>query len=365
MEAVVTRSTGSWYELRSLAGGGTTGEAGHPQIFKARLRGKLRLGGSRSTNPVVVGDNVVCSVDDSTPGGEVWIEEILPRRNYIIRRSSNLSRESHIIAANIDRALVVATLFSPVTSPEFIDRFLVTCEAYGIPATILLNKMDLAMAEAPEAVERFTEIYTGAGYPVIHASAVTGQGVDEVRELLKGRTTLVSGNSGVGKSTLIKAVSPGLDIRIGEVSRSHGKGMHTTTFSQMYPLDFREKQADAALRSAPDLGCTMSTILGQAHSQALHIPAFDENSSEGEDVGGYIIDTPGIKGFGLIDISPAELSRYFPDLMRFSPGCGYYNCTHTHEPECAVIRAVEEGKIAGERYISYLKMLEQDGKYRS
>ncbi len=336
--AVVTRSTGSWYELRDVEG----------RVFKARLRGKLRLGGSRSTNPVVVGDNVVCYVEAS--GGEVWIEEILPRRNYIIRRSSNLSRESHIIAANIDRALVVATLFSPVTSPEFIDRFLVTCEAYAIPATILLNKMDLAMAEAPEAVERFTEVYRGAGYRVIHASAKTGQGTGEVRELLKGRTTLVSGNSGVGKSTLIKAVSPGLDIRIGEVSRSSKKGMHTTTFSQMYPLGFREKQADAAL--------------------TLHPIAFDENRADGgnnanNDSEGYIIDTPGIKGFGLIDISPAELSRYFPDFVRFSPGCGYYNCTHTHEPDCAVIRALEAGEIAQERYISYLKMLEEDGKYRS
>jgi ribosome biogenesis GTPase len=303
-EATVIRSTGSWYEVR-----GETGE-----VWQARIRGRLRLGGRRSTNPVVVGDRVVCSSDQ---GGEVWIEEILPRTNYIIRRASNLSKESHIIASNIDQAVVVATLFSPATSPEFIDRFLVTSEAYRIPATIMLNKTDLA-EQTPEALAHFTTIYEQAGYRVIHTSTVTGQGVGEFGDYLRGKTTLVSGNSGVGKSTLIKTVEPTLDIRIGEVSRAHHKGMHTTTFSQMYPL------------------------------------------SEG----GYIIDTPGIKGFGLIDIDSAELGRYFPDFRRFSPECQYYNCTHVHEPGCAVMRAVEEGTISEERYISYLKMLEEDEKYR-
>ncbi len=301
--ATVVRSTGSWYEVRTDSG----------ETIKARIRGRLRLGGSRSTNPVVVGDRVECSGE----GDEVWIEEILPRRNYIIRRSSNLSKESHVIAANINQAVVVATLFAPETSMEFIDRFLVTCEAYEIPATILLNKMDLA-AQHPEAVEHFTAVYELAGYPVMHASTVTGQGVNEFREYLRGRTTLVSGNSGVGKSTLIKAVEPSLDIRIGEISKAHHKGMHTTTFSQMYPLSF----------------------------------------------GGYIIDTPGIKGFGLIDIGHEELYHYFPDLMRAAGDCQYYNCTHTHEPGCAVISAVEEGGISEDRYISYLKMLEDDEKYR-
>jgi ribosome biogenesis GTPase len=296
---------------------------GNTPVFKARVRGRLRLSGSRSTNPVVVGDYVKCSVSegvtDASGNPEVWIEEVEPRRNYIIRRSSNLSRESHIIAANLDQAVVVATLFSPVTAPEFIDRFLVTCEAYSIPATIVLNKTDLAAAEGMGgAVEHFVSIYEGAGYPVMLASALNGQGVSELREFLRGRTTLISGNSGVGKSTLIKAVSPGLDIRIGEISRAHQKGMHTTTFSQMYPL-------------------------------------------AGE---GYIIDTPGIKGFGLIDIGGGELYHFFPDLMRVAPDCQYYNCTHTHEPGCAVMRAVDDGRIAPERYVSYLKMLEEDEKYR-
>jgi ribosome biogenesis GTPase len=265
---------------------------------------------------VVVGDRVECSVE---PGGEVWIETVLPRDNYIIRRSSNLSRESHIIAANLDQALVVATLFSPVTAPEFIDRFLVTCEAYRIPAAIELNKTDLARAEGyDEALHHFESVYRGAGYRVIPTSAVTGEGIEGLRGFLRGRTTLVSGNSGVGKSTLIGAVSPGLDIRVGEISRAHGKGMHTTTFSQMYPLAN----------------------------------------------GGDIIDTPGIKGFGLVDIGGEELYHFFPEMMRAAPDCAYYNCTHTHEPGCAVIRAVESGGISEDRYISYLKMLEEDGKYR-
>ncbi len=306
--ATVTRSTGSWYECRRDASSGAAG--GCEEVFRARLRGKLRLGGSRATNPVVVGDRVECVYSE----GDVWIEKVLPRKNYVIRRASNLSRESHIIAANVDQALVVATLAAPVTSQEFIDRFLVTCEAYSIPVTIVLNKTDL---EVP--TERFVEVYERAGYEVMQMSALTGQGVSELREFLTGKTTLISGNSGVGKSTLIKAIAPDLDVRIGEISSATGKGKHTTTFSQMY-----------------ELGC-----------------------------GTYVIDTPGIKGFGLIDIEPAELARYFPDFVRVAPDCEYYNCTHTHEPNCAVIQAVEAGIIGEERYESYLKMLEEDGKHRS
>jgi ribosome biogenesis GTPase len=261
-----------------------------------------------------VGDVVACEkdVDDS-----YVISSIEQRRNYIIRRASNLSKESHIIAANIDQALLVVTLFSPETANEFVDRFLVTCEAYKIPVTILLAKIDLAR-KRPELIEEFRSIYESAGYPIVEISATEGEGVERVKELLCGKTTLLSGNSGVGKSTLVQAVEPGLDIRTGEISQSHNKGKHTTTFSTMYPL------------------------------------------SEG----GFIIDTPGIKGFGLIDIEEAELAHYFPEMMRFLPECRFYNCSHTHEPHCAVVEAVERGDISYSRYESYLKMKDDDEKYR-
>lgn len=300
---VVLRATGSLYEV-------LLGE----RTVSCRIRGRLRLKGVRSTNPVVVGDIVRCERDET---GETVIADIEPRRNYIIRRASNLSKESHIIAANLDQALLVATLFSPETAPEFIDRFLVTCEAYKVPVTILLAKADLART-APEAMAAFHDTYERAGYRVIDVSATEGEGVDTVRDLLRGRTTLLSGNSGVGKSTLVAAVERTAEVRTAEISRSHHKGRHTTTFSTMYPL------------------------------------------SEG----GYIIDTPGIKGFGLIDIDDAELAHYFPEMMRWLPECRYYNCSHTHEPHCAVIEAVERGDIALSRYESYLKILDEDDKYR-
>lgn len=300
---VVLRATGSLYEV-------LLGE----RTVSCRIRGRLRLKGVRSTNPVVVGDIVRCERDET---GETVIADVEPRRNYIIRRASNLSKESHIIAANLDQALLVATLFSPETAPEFIDRFLVTCEAYKVPVTILLAKADLART-APEAMAAFHDTYERAGYRVIDVSATEGDGVDAVRDLLRGRTTLLSGNSGVGKSTLVAAVERTAEVRTAEISRSHHKGRHTTTFSTMYPL------------------------------------------SEG----GYIIDTPGIKGFGLIDIDDAELAHYFPEMMRWLPECRYYNCSHTHEPDCAVIEAVERGDIALSRYESYLKILDEDDKYR-
>ena len=290
---VVLRATGSLYEV-------LLGE----RTVSCRIRGRLRLKGVRSTNPVVVGDIVRCERDET---GETVIADVEPRRNYIIRRASNLSKES----------LLVATLFSPETAPEFIDRFLVTCEAYKVPVTILLAKADLART-APEAMAAFHDTYERAGYRVIDVSATEGEGVDAVRDLLRGRTTLLSGNSGVGKSTLVAAVERTAEVRTAEISRSHHKGRHTTTFSTMYPL------------------------------------------SEG----GYIIDTPGIKGFGLIDIDDAELAHYFPEMMRWLPECRYYNCSHTHEPHCAVIEAVERGDIALSRYESYLKILDEDDKYR-
>lgn len=298
--ATVVRATGSWYDV--LHDGA---------MLRCRIRGKLRLKGVRSTNPVVVGDEAVCEAD----GGDCVIVDIVPRRNYVIRRASNLSKESHIIAANVDQALLMVTLRSPETPKEFADRFLVTCEAYKVPAAILLSKIDLQDAEA---VAEFRAVYEGAGYRVLEVSAKEGRGVEEARKLLAGRTTLVSGNSGVGKSTLIQTIDPSLDIRTGEISDSHHKGRHTTTFSTMYPLA----------------------------------------------EGGAVIDTPGIKGFGLLDIDDAELWHYFPEMMRVAPGCRFYNCTHTHEPGCAVVEAVKAGEIAWSRYESYLKILDDDEKYR-
>lgn len=297
----VTRATGSWYEVATEEG-----------TLRCRIRGRLRLKGVRSTNPVVVGDRVRCESDEN---GDHAIVAVEPRRNYVIRRASNLSKESHIIAANVDRALLMVTLRQPETAPEFVDRFLVTCEAYKVPVTILLSKIDL---QEPEAVAAFRAVYEAAGYPVLEVSTATGQGVAEVKELLRGSTSLISGNSGVGKSTLVQAIDPALDIRTGEISESHGKGRHTTTFSTMYPLAG----------------------------------------------GGRVIDTPGIKGFGLIDIDDGELWHYFPEMMRIGRDCRFYNCTHTHEPGCAVAEAVREGAISPLRYESYLKMLDDDDKYR-
>lgn len=302
VEGVVISSTGSWYEVSTERG-----------MLTCRIRGRLRLKGIRSTNPVVVGDRVMVEPD----GDSSAIVEILPRHNYVIRRASNLSKESHIIAANIDRALLIVTLHSPVTAREFVDRFLVTCEAYRVPVTIVLGKADMLVGDYEAEAEEFEAIYGDAGYDIIRLSSTTGEGVEQIRELLKNRTTLVAGNSGVGKSTLVGYIDPTLDIRTGEISESHHKGKHTTTFSTMYPIE-----------------------------------------------GGYIIDTPGIKGFGLIDIDSRELCRYFPEMMRLAPDCRFYNCTHTHEPGCAVRDAVEQGFVAWSRYESYLKILDEDDKYR-
>ncbi|MBQ5737429.1 MAG: ribosome small subunit-dependent GTPase A [Alistipes sp.] len=301
-EGIVISSTGSWYEVATEAG-----------VLNCRIRGRLRLKGIRSTNPVVVGDRVIVEPD----GESSVIVGIIPRRNYIIRRASNLSKESHIIAANLDQALLIVTLHSPTTPREFVDRFLVTCEAYKVPVTIVLGKADILSEEHADEAEEFTAIYEDAGYRVMRLSSITDEGVEEIRAMLRDRTTLVAGNSGVGKSTLVGSIDPSLDIRTGEISESHHKGKHTTTFSTMYALE-----------------------------------------------GGYIIDTPGIKGFGLIDIEGRELCRYFPEMMRLSPSCRFYNCTHTHEPGCAVTEAVKEGRVAWSRYDSYLKILDEDDKYR-
>ena len=302
LEGTVISSTGSWYEVATEQG-----------TLNCRIRGRLRLKGVRSTNPVVVGDHVVVEPD----GDSSAIVDIIPRRNYVIRRASNLSKESHIIAANVDHALLLVTLHSPATPREFVDRFLVTCEAYKVPVTILLGKADLLEGEHQAEAEEFEAVYRDAGYDIIRLSSMEGRGVERVREFISGHTILLAGNSGVGKSTLIGTIAPDIEIRTGEISESHHKGKHTTTFSTMYRVG-----------------------------------------------DGYIIDTPGIKGFGLIDIDDKELCRYFPEMMRLAPDCRFYNCTHTHEPGCAVRSAVEEGRVAWSRYESYLKILDEDDKYR-
>lgn len=302
LEGTVISSTGSWYEVATEQG-----------TLNCRIRGRLRLKGVRSTNPVVVGDRVVVEPD----GDSSAIVDIIPRRNYVIRRASNLSKESHIIAANVDHALLLVTLHSPATPREFVDRFLVTCEAYKVPVTILLGKADLLEGEHQAEAEEFEAVYRDAGYDIIRLSSTEGRGVERVREFISGHTILLAGNSGVGKSTLIGTIAPDIEIRTGEISESHHKGKHTTTFSTMYRVG-----------------------------------------------DGYIIDTPGIKGFGLIDIDDKELCRYFPEMMRLAPDCRFYNCTHTHEPGCAVRSAVEEGRVAWSRYESYLKILDEDDKYR-
>ena len=300
MRGLVVKSTGSWYTVLV-----------DNQAVQARLRGSLRLSDYTSTAPAVVGDRVEL-VQNTT--NEWVIDSVEERKNYLVRRSTNLSRQKHIIAANIDRLYVVATLASPPTPLEFIDRVLVGAECYGVPATILINKSDIAPPNA-----YFRSIYERAGYRVEAVSAKTGLGIEALRQEIAGKTVLFSGNSGVGKSSLINALDPSLSARTGEISAAHGKGKHTTTFSEIFPLAG----------------------------------------------GGYLIDTPGIKGFGLVEVEKEELYHYFPELLEHSKGCSFYNCTHTHEPGCAVVEAVEAKQIAAERYDSYVKMFEGDeGKYR-
>jgi len=291
----------------------------HPHsgaLFDCTVRGKLRLHDIATTNPIAAGDRV-----DVAPQSERLgvIENVQARKNYIIRRSTNLSKQAHIIAANVDSALLIVTIDHPATRMEFIDRFLVTCEAYKVPVKIVVNKMDLYHNEQVAAVRHFEEIYAGAGYEVIRASARSGLHIAALREEVKDKLCLFSGPSGVGKSSLINAMDAGLRLRTGTISEVHQKGTHTTTFYEI---------VDTAS-------------------------------------GGHIIDSPGIKGFGLIDVEKEELYHFFPELFRCAAGCKYTMCTHTHEPACAVKKAVEGGAIAIERYESYLKMRDDEGgKYR-
>lgn len=332
MEATVVKHTGSHYLLSALP---------EWNLFPAVLRGKIRLKGSTATNPVAVGDRVSyeftpnmsasgsygragesglpsAGSDVPTEQNPAVITAVLPRRNYVIRRSTNLSRQAHIIAANVDRAFIVVTIDFPEVKLPFLDRLLVTCEVYNVPVTIVINKCDLYGEEYRDRLDAFHSIYEGAGYPVLEVSAETGLGVDVLRGYCRDSVSLFSGVSGVGKSSLIKALDPSLDPKVGEISYAHLQGRHTTTFYEMYRLAS----------------------------------------------GGFIIDTPGIRGFGLVDLEREEIASYFPEMLRASENCRFTPCTHTHEPGCAVKAAVEDGTISYERYSSYLGMLEDETKYR-
>ena len=308
--ATVVKNAGSHYLLSALPDW---------ELFPAVLRGRVRLDRSGATNPVAVGDRVRYETDGAaTEEHPAVIKEILPRDNYLIRRSTNLSRQSHVIAANLDQAVIVVSLLFPEIKLPFLDRILVTCEVYKVPVLIVLTKVDLYRAEAPELVAGFHKIYEGAGYPVLETSVRTGEGIEALRERCRGRINLFSGESGVGKSSLIKALDPALDPKIGKISVAHLQGKHTTSLYEMYRLA----------------------------------------------TGGFVIDTPGLRGFGLVDLEKEEISKYFPEMLSVMDDCRFVPCTHTHEPGCAVKAAVDDGRISAERYNSYLGMLEEDKKFR-
>lgn len=309
-EATVVKNSGSHYLLSRLP---------EWDLFPAVLRGRVRLANSESTNPVAIGDRVIYEADgEITEQNPALIREVLPRRNHLVRKSVNLSKRSQVIAANLDQAVIVVSLLFPELKWPFLDRILVTCGVYGIPAVIALNKVDLYRDEAPELVELFRNVYEGAGYRVIQTSGITGEGIEELREACRDKLSLFSGESGVGKSSLIKAVDPSLTPKTGNISAAHLQGRHTTSLSEMYRLQG----------------------------------------------GGYMIDTPGIRGFGLVNLEKEEIYKYFPEMLRCSDNCRFVPCTHTHEPGCAVKQAVDEGLISPERYNSYLGMLEEGGKFR-
>ena len=313
-EATVVKNAGSHYMLSMLP---------EWNPFPAVLKGRIRLKANDSTNPVAVGDKVrfeadAESADVVTLTNPALITEILDRKNYVVRKSTNLSRQSHVIAANIDMAFAVVTLYFPEVKLPFLDRMLVTCEVYGVPVTIVMNKVDLYREEAPEFTQNFIDIYTKAGYKVVQTSAKTGEGIDELREICRDKVCLFSGESGVGKSSLIKALDSSLDPKVGKISVAHLQGKHTTSLYEMYRLAS----------------------------------------------GGTVIDTPGLRGFGLVNLEKEEIARYFPEMLKAAEHCRFTPCTHTHEPGCAVKEAVENGEISPERYTSYLGMIEDDKKFR-
>ena len=310
MKGLVIKNTGSWYTVQTDDG----------QLLDCKVKGNFRLRGIRSTNPVAVGDRVTIQTPLPSGGqGGGFITEIEDRRNYIIRKSINLSKQSHIIAANVDQALLVVTVVRPQTNTTFIDRFLASAEAYRVPVVLLFNKTDLLDADELHYQQMLIHLYDTIGYECRAISAETGEGIDALLPMLEDKITLLSGNSGVGKSTIINRLVPGVNLRTAEISDAHQMGQHTTTFSEMIPLG-----------------------------------------------GGWLIDTPGIKGFGTFDMEPEELTSYFREIFRFSKDCRFSNCTHTHEPGCAVLQALEDHYIAQSRYQSYLSMLtdKDDSKYR-
>lgn len=316
MHGLVIKNTGFWYTVLTDDG----------ETVECKVKGNFRLKGIRSTNPVAVGDRVTLTASVSEGSGAenfFWITAIDDRRNYIIRRSQNLSKQSHILAANVDQAVLVVTVNYPETSLTFIDRFLASAEAYSVPVILVFNKTDLLSDDELALQKGIINLYDTVGYRCLAISAETGMGIDELLPLLEGKITLLSGNSGVGKSTLINRLIPGASLRTSEISDAHNTGMHTTTFSEMIPLPG-----------------------GEALS--------------------YLIDTPGIKGFGTFDMEPEEITSYFKEIFHFSKECRFNNCTHTHEPGCAVLQALEDHYIAPSRYQSYLSMLDDkdDGKYR-
>ena len=327
-EGLVIRTTGSWYKVLAAN-----------ESVDCRLRGNYRLRGSRQTNPVAVGDRVFFELQDDGTG---IIHDILDRKNYIVRRSVNLSKQTHVIAANIDLLCVVATLGFPRTSTGFIDRLLVTAEAYHIPACVVFNKCDLLSLDPSlrEAQDELAALYRAVGYPVLEVSAHTGEGLGGLKDAIAGRTVLFSGHSGVGKSALLNALCPGLDLRTGDLSDWSLKGKHTTTFAEIFPVELSGQWPVASDQSVAQSDERASQL------DTDHWPLVT-----------YLIDTPGIKEFGMVDFTSQELSHFFPEMKSLLPECHFANCTHRHEPRCAVRQAVEDGRISPERYQNYLNML--------
>lgn len=287
-------------------------------LIECRVKGNFRLKGIRSTNPVAVGDHVRYDVRED---GTAYIVEILERKNYIVRKASNLSKQSHILAANLDLCFLIVTISHPATATTFIDRFLAAAEAYRVPVVLVFNKIDIYDSTECEELEYLTALYSSIGYRCLHTSATGNLGIDALKEMMRGKVSLLAGNSGVGKSSLVNAISPEIAARVGEISRTHDTGMHTTTYTEMF--EFMPQS--------------------------------------------YIVDTPGVKGFGTYDMEVEEISHYFVEFFELSKDCRYGNCTHTHEPGCAVLEALEDGRLAPSRYQSYLSMLEDkdEGKYRA